>query len=268
MNPHRSATGAPSGRLRADMPTDIRSDLPRGPACAARRWPAMARALALAASLSLAAGQPAQAALIDRGGGMVYDSVQNITWLADWNLAQTSGHDADGRMDWAAANAWANGLVHGGFDDWRLPVNRQPDAGCSEVLPDPVFGPQHYGYGCSGGEMGHLFYVDLAVLAGQPITAGIAALLALFENLQIAPYWMRDESQPTPVNAWYFHTADGGLFTADKDDAWAAVAVRQGDVAAAAVPEPGALALVLLGLATAFGGPVAAGRRRTARGSA
>ncbi len=38
----------------------------------------------------------AQAGLIDRGGGMIYDTTQNITWLADWNYAQTSGWDADG----------------------------------------------------------------------------------------------------------------------------------------------------------------------------
>ena len=31
-----------------------------------------------------------QAALIARGGGMVYDDVNNITWAADANLAKTS----------------------------------------------------------------------------------------------------------------------------------------------------------------------------------
>jgi hypothetical protein len=38
------------------------------------------------------------AALWDRGGGLIYDDVLNITWLQDANYAKTSGYDADGRM--------------------------------------------------------------------------------------------------------------------------------------------------------------------------
>ena len=85
----------------------------------------------------------AQATLWDRGGGLIYDDVLNITWLKDANYAQTSGYDADGRMNWSAANAWAAGLSY--FDsvrnvtwtDWRLPtVNPYPYAQLIEhVLP-------------------------------------------------------------------------------------------------------------------------------------
>lgn len=46
--------------------------------------------LALAAALSVAA-LSAQAALVDRGSGMIYDTTRNITWLADMNHARTSG---------------------------------------------------------------------------------------------------------------------------------------------------------------------------------
>ena len=58
----------------------------------------------------------AQAALVDRGGGMIYDTTLNITWLADMNYAGTSGHtgsgvNASGRMTWTAAMAWANNLT-------------------------------------------------------------------------------------------------------------------------------------------------------------
>lgn len=90
--------------------------------------------LALAAALG-AATISAQAALINRGGGMIYDDVQDITWLADWNYALTSGYAAanaieddsntiraNGRVGWDAANNWAASLVYGGFDDWRLPT--------------------------------------------------------------------------------------------------------------------------------------------------
>ena len=38
----------------------------------------------------------AQAALHDRGGGLIYDDVLNVTWLQDASYARTSGYDADG----------------------------------------------------------------------------------------------------------------------------------------------------------------------------
>jgi len=98
----------------------------------------------------LAAGA-APAALIDRGGGMIYDNILNITWLADWNYAKTQYNttdgaqgDADGQMDWTTAVGWANDLAYGGYDDWRL-----PSAG---TWPRDGFG--------GGGELGYMFYVN------------------------------------------------------------------------------------------------------------
>jgi hypothetical protein len=64
---------------------------------------------------------PADAALIDRGTGMIYDTELGITWLQDANYAQTSGYDSDGLMNWDDAMIWANQLAYGGYSDWRLP---------------------------------------------------------------------------------------------------------------------------------------------------
>lgn len=84
-----------------------------------------ASSLALAAGLFLSCA--AQAALIDRGGGLLYDNVLNITWLQDATYAQTSGADSDGYMNWYQAKDWAanlsyydsvRGVTH---DNWRLP---------------------------------------------------------------------------------------------------------------------------------------------------
>ena len=66
----------------------------------------------------------AQAGLVDRGGGMLYDTVLNVTWLQDANYAKTSGYcdtpgnclQLDGRMTWAKANTWANNLDYGGHN--------------------------------------------------------------------------------------------------------------------------------------------------------
>jgi hypothetical protein len=151
-------------------------------------------------------------------------------------------------MSWLDANGWANGLSYGGFDDWRLPVIAQPDAGCtlSSAGPPPI----DFGYGCTGSEMGHMFYVNWGAISGVPFDFGTeTANLALFQNVERGTYWNRDES--LGVNAWYLQTIDGGQFTADKDDLAFAVAVRNGDVGtvAVAVPAPASVALMLAGIA-------------------
>jgi hypothetical protein len=60
-------------------------------------------------------------------GKFVYDSDQNITWLADANYSQTSGFHSSGNMNWDdAANNWTADLdAHlplGNNSNWRLPT--------------------------------------------------------------------------------------------------------------------------------------------------
>src|SRR4030095_8148367 len=72
--------------------------------------------------LALIMSASARATLFDRGGGMIYDDVLNITWLQDANYALTSGYPSwNGRMQFDEANAWAAQLVYGGYSDWRAP---------------------------------------------------------------------------------------------------------------------------------------------------
>ena len=115
---------------------------------------------ALCMLVGIACSTTSNASLIDRGDGLIYDDVLNITWLQDANHAETSGFDADGRMSWLTATTWADDLIFGGFDDWRLPITAQPDLSCSDQASFPGFPDQGRGFGCAGGEMGHLFYVD------------------------------------------------------------------------------------------------------------
>ena len=73
--------------------------------------------------LALTTSTLVRPALFDRGGGMIYDDVLNITWLQDANYALTSGYPSwNGKMQFDAANAWAAQLVYGGYADWRLPT--------------------------------------------------------------------------------------------------------------------------------------------------
>jgi hypothetical protein len=61
----------------------------------------------------------AESTLIDRGGGLIYDSDLNLTWLQDADYADTAGYDdllygidTDGTMYWGDAVNWANSLVY------------------------------------------------------------------------------------------------------------------------------------------------------------
>jgi hypothetical protein len=73
---------------------------------------------------SVLAATPARADLIDLGGGLVYDSAQDLTWLSDLAYVQSSGADSDGRVSYDQAIDWVSSLVFGGYDDWRLPKMR------------------------------------------------------------------------------------------------------------------------------------------------
>ena len=219
----------------------------------------------------------AQAALVDRGGGMIYDTTRNITWLADMNYAATSGYaatnaggsgstqiQASGRMGWDAAMAWASNLVYGSYDDWRLPTLNPSDTSCSDNIdPGGGFPLQYLGLNCTGGELSGLFVTDLGNKALESVlnqagdTAEQIANLALFSNVQSNGYWSGTVFAPFPGAAWYFDTSVGFQHFLGKHNAFYAVAVRPGDVAAS-VPEPQTLALVLL----ALGATVVARRRR------
>jgi hypothetical protein len=225
-----------------------------------------------AAATMVAVSGASQAALIDRGGGMIFDSTRNITWLADMNYARTSGHtgggvlpDGSGAMTWAAATAWANNLVYGGFDDWRLPTLNPSDTSCSDSFDEGApYGLQYFGHRCTGGELSGLFVTDLGynnngtgLITGDD-TAEQIANLALFRNVQSSAYWSGTEYAPDSRDAWGFSTGVGDQLADRKFLALYAVAVRPGDVTAS-VPEPQTLALALL----ALGATVVARRRRS-----
>ena len=107
----------------------------------------------------------ADAGLIDRGHGLIYDDVLNITWLQDANYAQTSGYDTDGLMNWTAATAWAAQLVYGGYDDWRLPMIVDTGrSGCNFAYNSTDCG---YNVDTSASELAYMFHVNLGNLSAS-----------------------------------------------------------------------------------------------------
>jgi len=179
--------------------------------------------LLAAALVAMLVGTNASAVLTDRGAGLIYDSDLDITWLADFKYAQTSGFDADGRMTWHTAMSWAANLEYSDpvrgttWTDWRLPTALDPDGS------GPCFGTS-----CPDSELGHLLFVE-GVAPNSP---------GPFTNFANGSYWSSTRRAPLPGVAWLFNFTADGLgkqdFTGPLEDLLVAfaVAVRDGDVAA------------------------------------
>ena len=135
--------------------------------------------------LVLVLGLPAvaQATLTSRLAGQAYyDTVLDITWLQDANLARTKAFGVlsvllDGTMIWDAANSWITamnadgGTGYLGINNWRLPT-LSPVDGSTFNLAVSNNGTTDIGYGATGigwqtdagdfvSEMGYMFYADL-----------------------------------------------------------------------------------------------------------
>ena len=54
----------------------------------------------------------AEATLFDRGNGLIYDDVLDITWLQDADYSKTSVYSSNGMMTWYDATAWADQLEY------------------------------------------------------------------------------------------------------------------------------------------------------------
>jgi MYXO-CTERM domain-containing protein len=188
------------------------------------------------ALLSLATLAPsAQASLVLRGPDMVYDSVSNLTWLRN--------ADAGGAMNWAAANAWADGLSVGAYDDWRLPTVSPVD-GLALNLNYSDDGSTDIGVNNAGlnSELGQLFYVSLANAAwAASVDSGL--FLNLQASLSSSPYWTGTSLTDGFAISFWAATGEQSdlVHKTELGHAWA---VRSGDV-----PEPQSAALVLAALA-------------------
>ncbi len=175
----------------------------------------------------------AQAALIDRGGGFIYDDVQDITWTQNANI---NGPDTwDNQVAWADSLSLFDSVRNLTWDDWRLPTTLQPDGTCSTQFDTGGFPTQGLGADCTGSEMGHLANVD-GISFGSP---------GLFTNVQRTFYWSGTDYAPNASDrGWSFNMFNGEQHTLDKGNEAPAWAVRDGNV----VPIPAAVWLFGSGL--------------------
>ena len=211
----------------------------------------------------------ANAALYDRGGGMIYDSELNITWLQDANYAKTqhtatngSQGAANGLMTWTAARTWAANLSYGGYNNWRLPSANLING----ANPCTAYnGSCDTGWNIKRSELGHMFFNNLANLSSHDVNgfwqSGSGVMNRSFDdggngsnvsisNLDNSIYWFDEEYAPDTDRAWTLFTSMGWQVDLGKSSTVLSWAVRDGDVSP--VPVPGAawlLGTALLGLA-------------------
>ena len=205
---------------------------------AAKRWTPL---LLVAAGLLGAMGS-AQAVLQARDlngdtfTDAYYDTALDITWLKDANAAGLN-------RDWSSANSWAEGLVFGGYDDWRLartngtgPIESRVD--CLRAAP--------FECAAGGNELGYMYAFNIE---------GRGNRTAFDDSIQ--HYYWSGTKFDTLGRVWAFNFDYGIDFFVSEHVALSenvaigyglsAWAVRPGDVIAA-VPEPETYAMLLAGL--------------------
>lgn len=233
-----------------------------------------------AAAVFACAVSAAQASLIDRGNGLIYDDILNITWLQDPRLAASntfgvSGVTLDdagnpGAMTWNTAFEWIaamNAANYLGFNAWRMPT-LQPVNGVSFQYTTSYDGSTDKGFNnlSTSNELSHLYYVGLGNLGlcttGNPLgytgddcnksAPGTWGLLNLgpFDNLIAGRYWTDvHHTDPEELRAFDLDATFGQMATGATDGYKFVWAVLDGDAGSyAVVPIPAAGWLLASGL--------------------
>ena len=219
-----------------------------------------------------------QAMLVDRGNGLLYDNVLDVTWLQDANYAHTSGYagaNSSGQMDWSTAMTWAADLVYGGYSDWRLASN-SPVNGSNFNYNLSYNGSTDYGPNITSphSELAYMYHVNLGLkdyyntagnvqsdfgIFGNGTTNGVDMTsdgqtnVGLVNNLQSFVYWSNNVYAPNLDYAWGFDThygvQDYNYKKIQYNVQLYAWAVHPGDVSnTSTVPEPSIIWLFASGL--------------------
>lgn len=243
---------------------------------------------------------PAYAELHDRGNGLLYDDVLNVTWLQNANLAETERFGVqrigpDGRMWYPYALEWIAAMNENqylGYSNWRLPKMDPINGVAYNLLRRSDAGDTDNGYnatapgtlyaGSTNHELAYMYFNNLGLksienpdgsynpnfgIFGNGTGDGVTAAkwtrndVGLVKNLMAWSYWAEANfPPPNDFLAGSFGMVLGGSGPAAQSNLTYAWALRDGDVVAS-VPEPESALLMLSGLGVIG----ALAKRRTAR---
>jgi uncharacterized protein (TIGR03437 family) len=162
-------------------------------------------------------------------GITVYDTVNNVSWLADFNLAASNRFglpictftsstvpcvDPSGSMNWVGAVAWVaamNAANYLGRSDWQLPTTPLVDKGCSTVGPQK----NSFGANCSLNALGSLYYNALGLNFPNTAVPIPNSQVGPFNNLQPYFYWSQSADGGLGQSVFSFGAGSQGGNTAD-----------------------------------------------------
>ena len=199
---------------------------------------------------NLALASPAGAVLYDRGGGLIYDDILDVTWLQDAAYQVTTNApnvESNGKMTWQDATDWVGTLVYHDsvrnvdWDDWRLP-KMQPIDGVAFDLTYSCEGLTDNGYNITSpaSELSYMYHVNLGGVSlvsmvdgsctAQP-GAGIAEP-SLFTGIS-GGVWTQTAAPSVSDNFFILGMGNGHQNWFENTTVHYVWAVRDGDVALA-----------------------------------
>ncbi len=157
--------------------------------------------------------------VLSQDGLTVYDTVNNITWLANVNLpaanrftlpscipstpSATVCVTSGGSMNYASAAAWVaamNAANYLGHNTWQIPTIPLLDSNCGRTGPG---GNGNFGFGCTAGALDSL-YNELGLKAPNTAVPIPKNTVGPFQNLQPYLYWSSTNgASPTDGNATF-----------------------------------------------------------------
>jgi hypothetical protein len=171
-----------------------------------RAWAVTGAIVLLASSLPLL--QAASSLVPSSDGITVYDTVNNVTWLADFNLpasnrfgipvcAQTNVGvhvciNPSGSMNYGAAAAWVaamNAANYLGHSNWQLPTTPLLDSSCGKTGPNG----QSFGFGCTAGALDTI-YNNVGLKPPNTAVPIPPGKTGPFSNVQPYLYWSQSVS--------------------------------------------------------------------------
>ena len=184
--------------------------------------------LSLACGMVLAAqAQPGPSQLLlSPDGNTVYDPVNNITWLANFNLAASNRFglsvckgpanqtcvNPSGSMHWAAAVAWVaamNAASYLGQNNWQLPTTPATDPNCAHTGPNG----NSFGFGCTASALATLYNAGLGLQSPATAVAIPNNSVGAFTNFQPYLYWTQGDAAANGYSTVSFNTGFQGANT-------------------------------------------------------
>lgn len=202
------------------------------------------------------------AALIDRGNGLIYDSDLDVTWLQDANYAETSGYAYSGAMNWDTALVWADQLVYAGFTEWRLPELLPIDGNGTYNMNWSRNGSTDQGYnisapgsaypGSTASEMAYLYYNSLGKIGAFDVTGSANADYGVdpsdpFYNVETSRAYWSSAGISSTGSAVFLFSNGRQILEQPVENSYFAWAVHDGDIGAP-IPISGTILLFASGL--------------------